>query len=298
MPSLTLADALRAAIAHLAMHESARLEAELLLAQVVGQSRSYLIAFAERTLTAAQTQAFAALLSRRAAGEPMAHILGRREFWSLDLHVTPDTLIPRPETELLVELALARIPAAAQWDIADLGTGSGAIALAVAHERPHCRIAASDTSAQALSVAQRNARRLELGTVSFHQGAWYQPFAGRHFDMILSNPPYIRSDDPHLRVGDVRFDPRSALVAGPDGLDALRAIIVEAPEHLNPGGWLLVEHGYDQGDAVVALFAQAGFAEIATVRDPGGQPRVGLGRWKTRHEDTSISCLAQGGPLR
>lgn len=278
MPPPTLADALRAAAAQLAMHESASLDAELLLAEVLGQPRSYLRAWPERTLTEAQAQAFAALIARRAAGEPTAHILGRREFWSLDLEVTPDTLIPRPETELLVELALARIPVDATWDIADLGTGTGAIALAVARERPRCRIVAGDASAAALAVAERNARRLGLGNVRFVEGMWYRPFGELRFDVILSNPPYIRTDDPHLQQGDVRFDPRSALVAGHDGLDDLRQIIAYAPMHLRPDGWLLVEHGYDQGEAVANLFTQAGFRAVRTVRDLGGQPRVTLGQ--------------------
>lgn len=278
MPAPTLADALHSATAQLATHDSARLDAELLLAQVLGKSRSYLRAWPENRLSETQAQQFSALIERRAAGEPMAHILGRREFWSLDLEVTPDTLIPRPETELLVELALARIPADADWDIADLGTGTGAIALAVAHERPRCRITASDASVDALSVAGRNARTLGLDNVRFRHGAWYQPFAEQCFDVILSNPPYIRADDPHLQKGDARFDPRAALVAGQDGLDDLRQVIAGAPELLHPGGWLLVEHGYDQGAAVAALFAQAGFAAIETVRDLDGQPRVTLGR--------------------
>lgn len=280
MSAPTFADALRAATAQLAMHASARLDAELLLAQVLRQSRSYLIAWPERTLTEEQVQAFAALVARRAAGEPVAHILGRREFWSLDLEVTPATLIPRPETELLVEQALTRIPADAHWDIADLGTGTGAIGLAIARERPYCRIVASDASADALAIAERNAREHDLNTVRFVHGIWYQPLADARFDLILSNPPYVRTDDPHLREGDVRFEPHSALVAGSDGLDALRQIVAGAPEHLRHGGWLLVEHGYDQGEAVAHLFAQAGFSAIETVRDLGGQPRVTLGRWE------------------
>lgn len=279
MSSTTLADALRSATALLAMHDSARLDAELLLAQVLGRPRSYLMAWPERVLSEPQAQQFAALIARRAAGEPIAHILGRREFWLLDLEVTSDTLIPRPETELLVEQALARVPEDAAWDIADLGTGSGAIALAMASERPRCRIEASDASSAALTVAEANARRLHLGNVCFHHGGWYQPFANKRFDVILSNPPYIRADDPHLREGDVRFDPRSALVAGRDGLDDLRAIITGAPAHLRSGGWLLVEHGYDQPEAVAELFAGAGFDAIATLRDLGGRPRVTQGRW-------------------
>lgn len=275
----TLADALRSATTQLApVHDSARLDAELLLATVLNKPRSYLHAWPELALTEAQARQFAALVARRATGEPMAHILGNREFWSLQLEITPDTLIPRPETELLVELALARIPGEAEWRIADLGTGSGAIALAIAHERPRCRIDAGDISAPALTVAGRNAQRLDLRNVRFHRGAWYAPFAGALFDMIVSNPPYIRTGDPHLHAGDVRFDPHSALVAGADGLDDLRLIVAGAPEHLRPGGWLLVEHGYDQGMAVAQLFTQAGFVEVCTHPDLAGQPRVTVGR--------------------
>jgi release factor glutamine methyltransferase len=280
MSDRTFAAVLRAATAQLAMHESARLDAELLLAEVLGQPRSHLHAWPERALTDAQFQSFAALVARRAAGEPIAHILGRKEFWSLELEVTPATLIPRPETELLVELALARIPADAAWDIADLGTGSGAIALAVARERPNCRVMASDIATDALAVAERNAHRLGLDNVRFMHGAWYLPLGATRFEVILSNPPYIRSDDPHLHQGDVRFDPRAALVAGTQGLDDLRRIVAGAPDHLLPGGWLLLEHGYDQGAAVADLFVQAGFSAVETVCDLGGQPRVTLGRWE------------------
>lgn len=276
---MTLAEALRDAVAQLAsVSASARLDAEMLLAHVLAKSRSHLHAWPEQALSGAQAERFAVLLARRAAGEPMAHILGSREFWSLELEVTPETLIPRPETELLVELALARVPGDAHWRICDLGTGSGAIALAIAHERPRCRIDAGDISAPALAVAERNALRLGLRNVCFHCGLWYGPFAAMRFDMILSNPPYIRAGDPHLLHGDVRFEPRSALVAGPEGLDDLRVIIAGAPEHLHSGGWLLVEHGYDQGAAVARLFTQAGFTAVQTHPDLAGQPRVTAGR--------------------
>ncbi|MFN2309735.1 MAG: peptide chain release factor N(5)-glutamine methyltransferase [Gammaproteobacteria bacterium] len=279
MPSPTLADALCNAVAQLApLHGSARLDAELLLAAALEQPRSYLYAWPERALTATQSQRFNAFVARRAAGEPIAHLLGRREFWSLALEVTPDTLIPRPETELLVESALARIPGAAHWHIADLGTGSGAVALALGHERPRCRVDASDLSAAALAVAERNARRLDLHNLGFHLGAWYAAFAGQRFDVIVSNPPYVRADDPHLNEGDARFDPRCALVAGHDGLGDLRQIIAGAPGHLLPGGWLLVEHGYDQGPAVAELFTQAGFLAVHTHPDLAGHPRVTEGQ--------------------
>lgn len=285
MTTSTLADALRSATTRLSMHDSARLDAELLLAQVLGQTRSYLCAWPERVLSGTQAQEFDALVARRAAGEPVAHIVGHREFWSLDIEVTPATLIPRPDTELLVELALARIPADAAWRILDLGTGSGAIALALAHERPRCRIDAGDVSAAALAVATSNAQRQGVTNVRLRCGNWFQPFADQRFDIIVSNPPYIRDDNPHLHQGDVRFDPRSALLAGIDGLRDLRVIIDGAPAHLQSGGWLLVEHGYDQQIAVAEMFARAGFTAIDTARDLGGRPRVSCGRWPSAHQE-------------
>ena len=282
MQAPAINDALQSAIAQFTpAHASARLDAELLLAHALGQSRSYLRAWPERLLTDQQVQMLAMLVARRVAGEPIAHILGRREFWSLDLEITPATLIPRPETELLVELALARIPVDAVWEIADLGTGSGAIALAVARERPRCRVTATDVSMAALAVAQDNAQRLAIGNVVFQQGAWYAGLGQQRFDVIVSNPPYIRADDPHLRQGDVRFDPLSALVSGADGLDDLRVILAGAPDHLRPGAWLLVEHGYDQGEAVRRLFADAGLVDIESVKDLAGHPRVTLGQMAT-----------------
>jgi release factor glutamine methyltransferase len=282
MQAPTITDALRSAIAEFTpMHASARLDAELLLAHALGQSRGYLHAWSERLLTDQQVQIFATLVARRVSGVPIAHILGRREFWSLDLEVTPATLIPRPETELLVELALTRIPMDAARDIVDLGTGSGAIALAVALERPRSRVTAIDVSASALAVAQDNAQRLAIGNVVFQQGTWYAGLGQQRFDVILSNPPYIRADDPHLQQGDVRFDPLGALVSGADGLDDLRVIVAGAPDHLRPGGWLLVEHGYDQDEAVRRLFADVGLIEIQSVNDLAGHPRVTLGKMAT-----------------
>lgn len=288
MTSSTLADALRSATTRLSMHDSARLDAELLLAKVLGQTRSYLCAWPERLLSELQAQEFDALVARRAAGEPVAHILGRREFWSLDIEVTSATLIPRPDTELLVELALTRIPVDAAWRILDLGTGTGAIALALAHERPCCQVEAGDVSAAALAVATRNVQRLDMTNVRLYCGSWFQPFTDQRFDVIVSNPPYIRADDPHLQQGDVRFDPRSALLAGQDGLRDLRFIISGAPAHLHSGGWLLVEHGYDQETAVAEMFARAGFTAIETARDLGGRPRVSYGRWPSVPEERRL----------
>jgi len=255
-----------------------RHEAELLLLHVLGRERSWLFAHATDLVDPASGQAFAELLQRRLAGEPVAYLLGRRGFWTLDLAVSPDTLIPRPETERLVELALERLPEATPLRVADLGTGSGAIALALASERPQARVVATDMSPAALAVAAANARRHGLDNVAFRQGSWHAPLAGERFDLIASNPPYIASDDPHLARGDLRFEPASALASGHDGLDDIRLIIAGAAAHLLPGGWLLLEHGWDQGAAIRALLADAGFVEVATEVDLEQRDRVSLGR--------------------
>jgi release factor glutamine methyltransferase len=253
-------------------------EAELLLQHVLQQPRAWLFAHGDDAVTAHVAEQFHSLLERRAAGEPLAYILGEREFWSLQLQVTPAVLIPRPETELLVEAALRHLPQKQHVDIADLGTGSGAIALALAHERPLARILAIDRSPAALVVAQANARRLELGHVEFLHSDWLAAAGGRRFDLIVSNPPYIAANDAHLRQGDLRFEPEAALASGADGLDAIRAIAGAAPEHLRPGGWLLFEHGQDQGRAGREVLAQNGFVEIFTERDLELRERVSGGR--------------------
>lgn len=277
---MDIATALRQASTRLQhVSDSPRLDAELLLCHVLEQNRAYLFTWPERVLTAEQINALEGVLRRREAGEPVAHILGRREFWSLELAVSADTLIPRPETELLVEAALARIPADAAWEIADLGTGSGAIALAIASERPHCRVTAVERSEAALAVARENGRRLGLGNVVFLAGSWFGPLRGRRFEMILSNPPYIPQHDPHLQRGDVRFEPLTALASGDDGLEDLRHIIANAPAHLDAPGWLLLEHGYDQGAEVGALLRQGGFRVVQELADLQGHERVALGRF-------------------
>ncbi|WP_374604354.1 peptide chain release factor N(5)-glutamine methyltransferase [Arenimonas sp.] len=273
----TIADALREAAARLPGDE-ARLEAELLLAHALQRPRSWFYAHAGDPLPPAQARAFAALLGRREAGEPVAQITGRRGFWSLDLAVSPDTLIPRPETELLVELALERLPRTDAAQVLDLGTGTGAIALAIASERPLARVTAVDASEGALVVARANASEAGLPLRLLH-GDWFAPVAGERFHVVVSNPPYIPEGDPHLVRGDLRFEPFSALASGPDGLDALRQITAGAPSHLLPGGWLLVEHGYDQGEAVRSLFEGRGFESVATDRDLEGRERVTLGQW-------------------
>jgi len=259
--------------------DTPRLDAELLLAAALERPRSYLHAWPERTAEPEPAARFAAGLDRRLTGEPVAYLLGLREFWSLALEVTPDTLIPRPETELLVERALARLPDDQPLDVADLGTGSGAIALALAMERPLARIIATDYSPVALDVARRNAQRLNIGSVEFRQGDWCAPLAGEHFNLIAANPPYVAATDPRWREGALRFEPPAALVSGPDGLDALHAIINQAPAYLRPGGWLVLEHGYDQGERVPALLRERGFDAVSDDHDAAGLPRISSGRW-------------------
>ncbi|BCR25922.1 peptide chain release factor N(5)-glutamine methyltransferase [Aquipseudomonas alcaligenes] len=264
--------------AELPASPTARLDAELLLAAVLGKPRSYLRTWPEHEPGAEQLAAFAALLERRRMGEPVAYILGHQGFWSLDLEVAPHTLIPRPDTELLVETALQLAPATPQR-VLDLGTGSGAIALALASERGGWQVIGVDRIAEAVALAERNRLRLKLNNAEFRQSSWFDGLAGEHFDLILSNPPYIAADDRHLGEGDVRFEPLSALVAGVDGLDDIRQIIAQAPRHLQAGGWLLLEHGYDQAEAVRELLAAAGFTAVDSRRDLGGHQRISLGRW-------------------
>ncbi|HET6912911.1 MAG TPA: peptide chain release factor N(5)-glutamine methyltransferase [Rhodanobacteraceae bacterium] len=257
----------------------ARVEAELLLVQALGVSRAWLVAHADDEVEDTRRVAFEALVARRARGEPVAYITGSRGFHALELHLTPDVLIPRAETELLVELALARIPVDAKWRIADLGTGSGAIALSIARGRPRARVLATDASATALDVALANARSLRLPNVEFAQGDWCAALGdARDFDLIVSNPPYIAEGDPHLREGDLRFEPRAALASGADGLDAIRMIIRDARSHLREGGWLLMEHGFEQGEAVRGLLQQSGYRDVFTERDLEGRERVSAGR--------------------
>jgi len=255
-----------------------RFDAEILLMHVLQRDRAWLFAHALDQPGAAACERFETLSARRAAGEPVAYLTGHRGFWSLDLQVAPATLIPRPETELLVELALARLPEDAPCSVLDLGTGSGAVALAVASERASARVVASDVSAAALAVARGNAGRLHLRNVEWVAGDWFAPFAGKRFDMVVSNPPYIAADDPHLQQGDLRFEPAGALASGSDGLDAIRRIVGHARDHLEPGGWLLFEHGWNQGGAVRALLDEAGYGEVFTRQDLEQRDRVSGGR--------------------
>ena len=240
--------------------------------------RAWLYAHNDDVVDAARAEKFHALIARRATGEPLAYIIGRRGFFSLDLEVTPAVLIPRPETELLVELALQKIPAGEPADIADLGTGSGAVALALAQARPHARVRATDTSAAALDVTRNNAERLGIRNIAFMQGDWCEALGAARFDVIVSNPPYIAAGDAHLAQGDLRFEPAAALASGIDGLDAIRVIVRDAPTHLKPGGWLLFEHGYDQGAAARALLQQYGYVQVSTALDLEQRDRVSCGR--------------------
>lgn len=256
-------------------------DASLLLAHALGRPRGWLYAHGDEAAPEAALQRFESLLARRIAGEPVAYLTGSRGFWTFELQVTPDTLIPRPETERLVELALERLAMGAAPRVADLGTGSGAIALALALERPRAIVVATDASTAALAVARRNADALGAGNVEFREGSWFGPLSGERFDLVASNPPYVAQGDPHLARGDLRFEPAAALASGGDGLDDIRAIVRGAPAHLVPGGWLLLEHGLDQGEAVRALLRGAGFAEVATARDLEDRERISLGRWPT-----------------
>jgi len=270
----TIRECLQAASARLVE----RIDADLLLEHVLGRSRSWLLAHADDAMKTDDQAAFATLVKRRSAGEPIAYILGRRGFWSLDLEVTAATLIPRVETELLVELALRRLPPDEGARVADLGTGSGAVAMALAQERPYAHIIALDISAGALAVARRNVQRLGLGNIALVRGDWLEPLLPRRFDLIVANPPYIAAGDPHLRRGDLRFEPLAALASGGDGLDAIRGIVTMAKDRLEAGGWLLFEHGADQGGASRALLLEAGYSEVGTEQDLEHRDRVSAGR--------------------
>ena len=253
-----------------------RLDAQMLLCALLNQPRSWLMGHDTDPLPSAIAPRFAELITRRAAGEPVAYLLGDKEFYGLNLRVAPGVLVPRPDTETLVDWALDVLPAEAPTRVLDLGTGSGAIALAIRSRRPHASVTAVDASPDALTIASDNARQLHL-PLELLAGSWFEPLGTRQFELIASNPPYIAEGDPHLPA--LRFEPIQALTAGPDGLDDLRRIVAEAPEHLVPGGWLLLEHGYDQAEPVALALECRGFVEVSLRRDLGGQPRVSGGRW-------------------
>lgn len=286
-----LADILRTATARLAgalnlERQEARLEAHILAAHALGVNRAWLVAHDRDEPTPAQAVAIEALVTRREQGEPVAYILGAREFFGLDFVVTPDVLIPRPDTELLVEAALRHLPEHAPCRVLDLGTGSGAIAIALALRRPLAEVVAVEASPEALAIAEDNAQRLGADNIRCLAGDWYGALDVKGFDTIVSNPPYIAAADPHLDMGDLRFEPRQALASGDDGLDDLRAIIAGAPAHLASGGWLLLEHGWDQAGIVVALLRREGFEQTFTLRDIAGIDRVSGGRWPGKGADT------------
>lgn len=251
---------------------TARIEVQCLLQAVLGVNRAYLITYPERILNDYEHARYAALFERRLRGEPIAYLLGMREFFGLDFKVTPDTLIPRPDTELLVELALQHIPQ--RGAVLDMGTGSGAIALSIAHQRPDAAVVAVDASTAALEVASENTRRLGLKNVRLLHSDWFARLAGERFDLIVSNPPYIEANDVHLGQGDVRFEPLSALASGQDGMDDIRRISAGAGEYLRSGGWLMLEHGYDQAERVRRLLQGNGFLDVSSARDLAGIERV------------------------
>ena len=270
---LRICEALDEAVRRLEpVSDSARLDAELLLARALDVQRSYLFAHPEDSMDADAVQRFEAAVAQRVDGMPMAYITGEKEFWSMPLIVSPVTLVPRPETETLVEQALMRIPRKAEWAIADLGTGSGAIALAIARERPLCTVTGTDISEDVLTVAEENARQLSLPNVAFLAGNWTEPVADRQFDIVISNPPYVSRNDPHLVA--LKHEPVSALEAGEDGLDALREIAASANNILRSGGFLILEHGSEQAGGVTDILTDAGWVDIVTAKDIEGRPRV------------------------
>jgi release factor glutamine methyltransferase len=258
--------------------DSARLDAELMLAFVLDKPRSYLFSHADEQPDEERYDIFTGMVHRRAQGEPVAYITGRREFWSMDLVVNRHTLIPRPDTEVLVEQVLACLDETPRR-LLDLGTGSGAIALALAKERPQDVVVATDVSADALSVARYNASRLELANVEFALGSWFEAVSGQRFDLVASNPPYVAHGDPHLEEDGLPYEPITALVAGGDGLDAIRLLASQSPGHLHPGGSLFMEHGYDQAEQVAEILADAGFTGIRQHPDLAGILRVSSGKW-------------------
>lgn len=258
--------------------DEARREAALLLQHVLGVSSAWLVAHSNDPVDASRAAAFRGLVERRVCDEPVAYLIGTRGFHALELRVTPDVLIPRPETELLIKLALQKIPAGAGCAVADLGTGSGAIALAIAHACPLARVVATDASAAALQVARDNAERLGLRNVVFAGGDWFAALGDARFDVIVANPPYVADGDPHLHEGDLRFEPSAALTSGTDGLDAIRTIVRGAGAHLRRDGWLLFEHGFDQGAAARDLLVSQGYVEVFTKRDLEDRERVSGGK--------------------
>jgi release factor glutamine methyltransferase len=282
MSNNTVAHTLRLAARTLSRRsESAQLDAEVLLSALLGVARSALIVHASDSIAAQTLRAYRHLIDQRAAGVPVAYLTGTREFWSLPLKVTPAVLVPRPETELLVELALELVPEAQDRSVLDLGTGSGAVALAIASERPRARVTGGDVSPAALRVARDNSRILALSNVTWRLGSWFDAVPGERFDVVVANPPYIATGDPALEA--LAAEPSLALRGGPTGLEALEAIVERAPSHLNAGGWLLLEHGSTQHQEVAQLLASHAFRDVRSQQDWSGRPRVTLGHIHSSH---------------
>lgn len=268
--------------------DSARLDAEILLCQTIDMPRSYLFAHPEDVLDKLTRDRFEVLVLRRLNGEPMSYITGTREFWSRELLVSAATLVPRPETELLVELALREIPPEAEWQVLDLGTGSGAIAIAIAGERLLCKVTATDISPDALAVARENVRQAQLSNVTCLEGSWISPVTDRQFELIVSNPPYVRDDDEALK--NLAYEPLSALAAGKDGLRDIRILAADAGRILVDGGWLMLEHGADQATDVAEILRANGWHAIACHNDLAGKPRVTVARWNGKQAPLSNNC--------
>ena len=279
--SLTIKQALARAAELKVVSDSWQLDTELLLAQALATTRTVLHTWPERVIEAEPLLRFESMLERRANGEPIAYILGRRDFWDFQLIVNSHVLIPRPETELLVECALELVAnhAVVPEQIADLGTGSGAIAIALSRELPQCKVSAIDLSVDALAVAQQNVLRLQLSNIIFHEGSWCEGLSANSFDLILANPPYVAEGDAHLQQGDLRFEPTSALVAPDSGLGDIKSIVTGSRAALKQGAWLLLEHGYQQGAAVAEIFRSNGFSSIECRQDYAGLDRVTLAQW-------------------
>lgn len=257
--------------------DSTKLDTEILLCYVLKCERTHLYAYPEQSLSNEQLDSFNALIDLRSQGQPIAYLTMQKEFWSLSFHVNENTLIPRPETELLVEIVLELISTDSAYNILDLGTGSGAIAIAIASERPLAKITATDISDEAIKIARHNAETNKIENIEFKKSNWFEEESNR-YDIIVSNPPYISNDDAHLKQGDVRFEPLSALASGKDGLDDLRTIIQQSKKYLNKQAWLLVEHGYNQGQQVRQLFIENGFTSVSTIKDYGNNDRVSIGQ--------------------
>ena len=279
---LTISQALREGSDFLGTEiDNAYHEALILLQYATHRTKEYLIAHDEEIIREDCLSRFRHYLERRDHGEPIAYIIEEKEFWSLPFYVTQGVLIPRPETERLVEIALQHVPENELCHVADLGTGSGAIALAIASERPMAQIVATDASESALTIAEQNKINLGISNIQFQNGEWFEAFSQEKFELIVSNPPYVADQDPHLQQGDLRFEPSNALSSGPDGLNDLRKIIQSAPAYLSHDAYVLLEHGYDQADAVIDLFEKSGYSQVQCFRDYGARERATIGHWIT-----------------